>query len=24
VRRTPDATVYDFGSGLMLVERDPE
>jgi hypothetical protein len=24
VRRTPDATVYDFGRGLMLVERDSQ
>ena len=24
VRRTPDATLYDFGGGLMLVERDSQ
>jgi hypothetical protein len=24
VRRTPDATVYDFGGGLSLVERDSQ
>ena|SRR5215469_6309374 len=24
VRRTPDATIYDLGNGLMLVERDAQ